>query len=166
MSLHLWEAIHDADIRSDPLFVIDPDVVEPEPPSLQRVLLAAAALWCRSITWPTVREISTTAAVAASTSIRATGSSAGLRRTLIAAEVGTIAQLCCDFVDDGECSDDAVRLSLEARTARLGAIEPTLARLPMLAGFAGDWESIAVFAMSAYLPIGLARTRRVSRQAA
>ncbi len=166
MSLHLWEAVHDADVRSDPLFLIDPDVVEHEPPSLQRVLLAAAALWCRSMTWPTVREISTTAAVAASTSIRATGSSAGLRRTLIAAEVGTIAQLCCDLVDQGQCGDDALPLSFEARTARLAAIEPTLARLPILAGFAGGWESVALVAMSSYGPVGSAQARRISRPAA
>ena len=76
MSLHLWEAVHDADARSDPLFVVDPALGGSTPPSLQRVLLAAATLWCRTLTWPTVREISTTAAVAASTSIHAVGSSA------------------------------------------------------------------------------------------
>lgn len=166
MSLHLWEAVHDADVRSDPLFVIDPDVAHPEPPSLQRVLLAAGALWCRSMTWPTVREISTTAAVAASTSIRATGSSAGLRQTLIAAEVCTIAQSCYELIDEGESPDVAVSLSFEARTARLAAIEPTLARLPILAGFAGGWESVALTAMSSYGPVGSAQARRVSRQAA
>ncbi len=65
MSLHLWQAVRDADVRSDPLFDVDPTIVESTPPSLQRVLLAAAVLWCRTLTWPTVREISTTAALEA-----------------------------------------------------------------------------------------------------
>lgn len=93
MSLHLWEAVHDADVRSDPLFVVDPASIESPPPSLQRVLLAAATLWCRTLTWPTVREISTTAAVAASTSVRAAGTSERLRELLVESELWTILEL-------------------------------------------------------------------------
>lgn len=166
MSLHLWEAVHDADVRSDPLFVIDPDVVDHEPPSLQRVLLAAAALWCRSMTWPTVREISSTAAVAASTSIRATGSSAGLRTALAKAELITNDALYRAFVAGGESHERAVRLAFESRADRLAAVESTLARLPVLAGFVAGWDDVALVAMTSYAPIGLARTRRMSRRAA
>ena len=43
MSLHLWEAVHDADTRSDPLFDVHPEIVASTPPSLQRVLLAVTA---------------------------------------------------------------------------------------------------------------------------
>lgn len=150
MPLHLWEAIHDADIRSDPLFDIEPTLVTSTPPSLQRVLLAAASLWCRTLVWPTVREISTTAAVAASTSLHAVGSSAGLRTVLVESERRTIDNLRLVLIE-GPLSDAvALAVACRLRVRRLAAIEQSLAALPMLAGMALGELPMAMAAMRPY----------------
>lgn len=132
MSLRLWEAIQDASVRSDPIFTIRSDWLDSQPPSLQRVLLAAAALWCRKLVWPTLREIGLLAAVAPSTSIRAVGSSDGLRQLLIAAELETISEL----VKPHHERDDAegMQRAFLGRFTRLADIDPALRRLPLLVG--------------------------------
>ena len=150
MPLHLWEAIHDADVRSDPLFAIDPSLVGSTPPSLQRVLLAAATLWCRTLTWPTVREISTTAGVAASTSIAAAGSSPQLRELLIESERRTIDQLWLDRAERFDSEDAAYASASRSRVQRLAAIEQPLAALPMLTGLALGLPLMAIAAMGPY----------------
>lgn len=135
MSLHLWEAVHDANARSEPLFDIDPDIATSTPPSLQRVLLAAATLWCRTLVWPSVREIASTAAVAASTSISAVGSAAQLRELLIVSEVRTILGLARPL--EGKSPPvDALRWAVENRMHRLSSIDPALRALPVLAALA------------------------------
>lgn len=166
MSLHLWEAVHDAEIRSDPLFDIDPTLVVSPPPSLQRVLLAAAVLWCRTLTWPTVREVSTTAAVAASTSIRAAGSSARLRNLLVASELRTIDNLREPWIDEFDTETEAQRMAVLLRVVRLGAIDPALAVLPFMTGYVGGDVRVAldgVFGWVCHLPEG---ARRVASAAA
>ncbi len=150
MSMHLSEAVHDADVRSDPLFIVDPASIESPPPSLQRVLLAAATLWCRTLTWPTVREISTTAAVAASTSIRAAGTSERLRELLVESELWTIVELSSDRLEFASTKQEALRWGLTARVRRLGAIDPALARLPLIAGLTIGDEALALDASVAY----------------
>lgn len=155
MSLHLWEAVHDADVRSDPLFVVDSASIESPPPSLQRVLLAAATLWCRTLTWPTVREISTTAAVAASTSVRAAGTSERLREVLVESELWIIVGLSADRLEFAATKQEALRLGLTARVRRLATIDPALARLPLLAGFAKNDETLALEALFACLEVSL-----------
>lgn len=133
MSLHLWEAVQDANARSEPLFDIDADTAASTPPSLQRVLLAAAALWCRTLVWPSDREIASTAAVDASASISAVGSSAQLRGLLIASEVRTIIGLAGAVDGKPPPVTDAVRWALETRMHRLASIDPALRALPVLA---------------------------------
>lgn len=149
MSLHLWEAIHDAEVRSTPLFDLALDSPS-APPSLQRVLLAAAALWCRTLVWPTVREIATTAAVAASTSRQATGSSTQLRTLLVESELRTIDNLWLARLDKAESDADAFEAALRLRVRRLAAIEQPLAALPMLAGLANGEPLMAGAAMRPY----------------
>ena len=151
MSLHLWEAVHDANARSDPLFDIDPEAVTSEPPSLQRVLLAAATLWCRTLAWPSVREIESTAAVAASTSINAVGSSAQLRVLLVESERRTIWNLGAKFAEESPSVSNTALAAFEARMGRLGAIDPMLPTLPVLAGLALDDPMLVVFAMAAFV---------------
>lgn len=149
MPLHLWEAIHDAETRGEPVFDTDP-TMEPTPPSLQRVLLAAAARWCRTLTWPTVREISDTAAVAAATSLQAAGSSTELRRLLIESERRTIDNLWIARLDGLESDADALAAAFRLRVERLAAIEQSLAALPILAGLALGEPLMAIAAMRPY----------------
>lgn len=133
MSLNLWEAVHDADARSHPLFDIDPELVPSTPPSLQRVLLAAATLWCRTMTWPTVREIASTAAVSASTAIEAVGSSEELRALLVQAEFDTIVALAEGRRDEFESIDRTMEWAFTARARRLALIDRALVALPTIA---------------------------------
>lgn len=165
MSLHLWEAVHDADVRSDPLFVVDPASIESPPPSLQRVLLAAATLWCRTLTWPTVREISSTAAVAASTSISAVGTSERLREVLVESELRTIVGLSADRVDNATTKYEALRRGVAARVRRLDSIDPALARLPLLASFTIGDDVLALDAGIEYQRIRLEALRPSSTAA-
>ncbi|MDE0802556.1 MAG: hypothetical protein OSA99_04450 [Acidimicrobiales bacterium] len=150
MPLHLWEAIHDADARSEPLFDLDPTIIGSTPPSLQRVLLAAATLWCRTLVWPTVREIAANAAVAASTSLHAVGSSAQLRTVLIESERRTINNLWIPQLDGIGPDARAVARAFHLRVSRLAAIEQPLAALPMLAGLALGDPLMASAAMRPY----------------
>ena len=149
MSLHLWEAVHHANERSEPLFDIDPDVATSTPPSLQRVLLAAATLWCRTLVWPSVREIANTAAVAASTSIRAVGSSAQLRELLIASEQRTIVALA-DAREGESPPADALRWAVETRMRRLASIDPALRALPVLAALASNGSLFQLLTTTAF----------------
>lgn len=150
MSLPLWEAVHDANARSEPLFDIDPDMAESTPPSLQRVLLAAATLWCRTLVWPSVREIASTAAVAASTSIRAVGSSAQLRGLLITSEKRTILGLAEAQVGKSRPPVDALRWAVENRMHRLASIDPALRALPVIASLATREQLFQLMATMAF----------------
>lgn len=139
MSLHLWEAIHDANVRSDPIFTIRPDWLDSQPPSLQRVMLAAATLWCRHLVWPTVRQIGSLAAVAPSTAIAAVGSADRLRHLLIKSELVTISDLIQPHLDRDD--EDGMHIAFAGRFFRLADIDPALRRLPLLAAMAAAGQS-------------------------
>lgn len=124
-------------------------MVRSEPPSLQRVLLAAATLWCRRMTWPTVRDIASTAAVAASTSLRVAGSSDGLRELLIYSEFETLWNLAERGSAWSSASD--VRNTIEERMERLAAIDPALRRLPLIATLAVDRLPIDILSSTAFV---------------
>lgn len=165
MSLHLWEAVHDADVRSDRLFDVDPATARSAPPSLQRVLLAAATLWCRTLVWPTVREIASTAAVAPSTSIHAVGSSAQLRTVLIEAERHTVASLAVNRLDNETSELEAMRRGFADRVRRLASIDEALAALPLVAGLALGDRLMTAISMHAYVEVSLGSAVDVSEVA-
>lgn len=136
-----------------PLFDVDPETVRSSPPSLQPVLLAAATLWCRTMTWPSVKDIAEAAGVSGSTSVWATGSTDQIRTALIEAERRTIAGQGNALVAVGRSGVDAFTDAFRARARTLAACDPALARLPLLAAMVLGDGMMTAAAMGALLGV-------------
>jgi hypothetical protein len=104
--------------------------------TLQRVLVAAALLWCRRATWPTVRAIAAQAGVAPSTVLREVGTSVGLHRLLVEIERSAFEHAVEDAEQAGLSRRAAQQRVARSRTTSWRAIHPELAWLPFLAALA------------------------------
>jgi hypothetical protein len=106
--------------------------------TLRLILTAAALLWCRGGTWPTVRAIADEAGVAPSTVLREVGTARALRQLLVACEREAFARAVRAGRSAGVPARAAARRAARERTAQWRAVHPDLVWLPFLAALADD----------------------------